>query len=40
MLSTRVNADENKAVQKAISKSGKDKTVWMRDAILSAATLD
>ena len=38
MLSTRVNADENKAVQNAISKSGKKKTVWMREAMLAAAT--
>jgi hypothetical protein len=37
MLSTRVNADESKAIAKAISKSGKDKTVWMRDAILIAS---
>jgi len=37
MLSTRVNADENKAIEKAITKSGEDKTVWLRNAIIRAA---
>jgi hypothetical protein len=36
-LSTRFNADENMVIEKAISKSGKDKTVWMRDALIKAA---
>jgi hypothetical protein len=37
MLSTRVNADENRAIAKAVLKSGKDKTVWLRDVILKSA---
>ena len=37
MLSTRVNAEENKAIEKAIKESGADKTAWFRDALLKAA---
>lgn len=37
MLSTRVNAAENKQIENAIKTSGKDKTVWMREALVSAA---
>lgn len=37
MLSTRVNADENKLIQAAIKQSGVDKTVWLRDSLIAAA---
>jgi hypothetical protein len=37
MLSTRVNTVENKAIERAISKSGEDKTIWLRNAIIKAA---
>jgi hypothetical protein len=36
MLSTRVNAVESKAINRAVEASGKDKTVWIRDAIMAA----
>jgi hypothetical protein len=39
MLSTRVNADENKAIKKAIAVSGEDKTAWLRGALLNAAQM-
>jgi len=37
MLSTRVNADENKAIERAIAKSGEEKTVWFRSVIIKAS---
>ena len=37
MLSTRVNADENKSIQKAVTASGEDKTVWLRNTLLRAS---
>ncbi len=37
MLSTRVNAGEHKAIQEAIKVANEDKTVWLRQAILSVA---
>jgi hypothetical protein len=37
MLSTRVNTVENKAIERATSKSGEDKTIWLRNAIIKAA---
>jgi hypothetical protein len=36
MLSTRVNADEYRSINAAIFKSGKDKTIWIRESLLNA----
>ena len=37
MLSTRVNEIELKAIQQAIKAADEDKTVWLRNAILTVA---
>jgi hypothetical protein len=40
MLSTRVNANENKVIQGAIRAAGEDKTVWLRNALLQVASAE
>jgi hypothetical protein len=37
MLSTRVNADEFKEIKAAITASGKEKTIWIRESLITAA---
>ena len=37
MLSTRVNAVENRVIEQAIKASDEDKTVWLRNALLRVA---
>ena len=37
MLSTRVNEIENRAIEQAIKTADEDKTVWLRNAILTVA---
>jgi hypothetical protein len=38
MLSTRVNPNEHKAIQQAIKTADEDKTVWIRNALLTVAS--
>jgi hypothetical protein len=37
MLSTRVSGDELKEIQAAIKRDKQEKTVWLRNALLTAA---
>lgn len=37
VVSTRVSGDELKEIQGAIKRDKQEKTVWMRNALLSAA---
>lgn len=38
LLTTRVNAGENRAIGQAIKDSGQDKTEWLRNALLYVAS--
>jgi hypothetical protein len=37
MLSTRVNIEENRAIEAAVKAAKKAKTEWLRNALLAAA---